>query len=250
VAKRDPVIVVTGFQPFGDYAVNPSEGLATAVEGRRFGACAVRSLIVPVVHTAAREMVDAVLADLEPVALVQLGLAGGRARIAVERLAVNVVDYAIPDARGAQPRGEPCVLGGPAAYLSTLPIREIVAALQAEAIPAYVSDSAGTYVCNQTMYGTLHAIAQRGGATRAGLIHVPLLPSMVAASGADSPSMGFALTLRAVETALTIVAQAVADASTPPGPPIVAGPDVRRSDDRDAASTRRRTSGSPAAPRP
>jgi pyroglutamyl-peptidase len=84
---------------------------------------------------------------------------------------------------------------------------EILAALTAEGIPAYVSNTAGTFLCNQTLYATLHEIAMRELTARAGFIHLPLLPAMVAATGTDQPSMDLALMLRGVETALRIVAE-------------------------------------------
>jgi pyroglutamyl-peptidase len=201
-----PVVVVTGFEPFGDHAVNPSEGLAKAVDGRRLGDTMVRGLVLPVHHAGVAALITGALDELQPAAIVHLGLAAGRARMAVERLAVNVVDYSVPDNRGVQPRGGSCVAEGPAAYLSTLPLVAITRAMQAEGVPAYISDSAGTYVCNQTLYGTLHAIARSGRRTRAGLIHVPLLPAMVAASGADALSMDFSVMLRGLDAALGVLA--------------------------------------------
>jgi len=142
--------------------------------------------------------------------VVHLGLADGRARLALERAALNVMDYRIPDNAGYQAEGEPCVPEGPAAYFASLPLPEILASLTAEGIPAYVSNTAGTYLCNQTLYRTLHEIAMRELTTRAGFIHLPLLPGMVALSKTDQPSMDLPLMLRGVETVLRIVAEAVA----------------------------------------
>ncbi len=135
-----------------------------------------------------------------------LGLAAERAQIALERVALNVMDYSTPDNEDYQPVDEPCVPGGPAAYFSTLPLREIVSALHHEAIPAYLSNTAGTYVCNYTMYSTLHAIHARALGTRAGLIHLPLLPSMIDRGRSAEPSMDFAVMLRGVEAALRVIA--------------------------------------------
>ncbi len=202
------IILVTGFEPFGAHAVNPSEGLAKAVDGRQVGACAVRSLVLPVHHASADARMAGALEELEPGAVVHLGLAAGRARIAVERVAINVMDYEIPDTRGLQPRGEACIAGGPEAYFSTLPVDAIVEALRGAGVPAYLSNTAGTYVCNRTLYGTLHALARSGRPTGAGLIHLPLLPAMVADGAADQASMDFPLMLRAVETALDAIAGA------------------------------------------
>ena len=199
-------VLVTGFEPFGGDALNPSRDLAKAVDGRRVGGLVARGLILPVEHVAARQMVAPALAEPGLAAVLHLGLAGGRARIALEQVGVNVMDYPIPDADGRLVKGEPCVPGGPAAYLATLPLRAILAALTAEGIPAYVSYTAGTYLCNHTVYTTLHALAERGLAIPAGFVHLPFLPAMVAAHRLEEPSMDIGLMLRAVETTLGVIA--------------------------------------------
>lgn len=203
----EPVILVTGFEAFGTHTANPSEGLAKAVGGRRFGAARVRSAVLPVHHADAAPHVLALIAETDPVAVVHLGLAAGRARVALERGAVNVMDYAEPDNAGYRAAGEPCVPGGPAAYFATLPLAVILDALTAEGVPAYLSNTAGTYLCNQTLYGTLHAVRERPRPPKVGFIHFPLLPAMVAATGLEQPSMDFPLMLRAVEIALGVIAR-------------------------------------------
>lgn len=200
-----PTILLTGFEPFGGFPANPSLEVAKALDGRTVGDVVVRSAVLPVHHAEAASQVARWLDETDPLAVVHLGLAGGRARIALERLAVNVMDYDAPDNAGYQAQGEPCVPGGPPAYFATLPLAAILAALTAEGIPAYVSNTAGTYLCNQTMYGTLHALAERRHAARAGFIHLPLLPSMVAASGLEQPSMDVSSMVRAVDLALGVV---------------------------------------------
>jgi pyroglutamyl-peptidase len=206
----EPVILVTGYEPFGSHTLNPSQELAKALDGRRIGNCAVATAVLPVHHLETTRHVSILLGEMAPVAVVHLGLAEGRARLALERAALNVMDYRIADSAGYQAEGEPCVPQGPAAYFATLPLPEIVAALTAEGVPAYVSNTAGTFLCNQTLYATLHEIAMRELPARAGFIHLPLLPAMVAATGTDQPSMDLALMLRGVETALRIVAETVA----------------------------------------
>jgi pyroglutamyl-peptidase len=205
VSRR--VVLVTGFEAFGGHAANPSLEVAKALDGRAVGEAVVRSAVLPVHHAEAAPQVSRLLDETDPLAVVHLGLAGGRARIALERVAVNVMDYDTPDNAGYRARGEPCVAGGPAAYFATLPVAAIVAALVAEGIPAYVSNTAGTYLCNQTMYGTLHRLTQRRHPARAGFIHLPLLPAMVAAAGLEQPSMDAGLMVRAVEIALGVVAR-------------------------------------------
>ena len=204
---EDRVILVTGFEPFGAHTVNPSEGLAKAVDGRRVGDFSILGAVLPVHHTDAAKRLASTLTDTRPAAVVHLGLAGGRARVALERVAVNVMDYEQPDNAGVRASGEPCVPGGPAAYFSTLPLAAMLKALVADGIPAYASNTAGTYLCNQTLYWTLHAVRQQSRPPRVGFVHFPLLPSMVAASGLEQPSMDFPLMLRAVETVLHVIAR-------------------------------------------
>ncbi len=200
-----PTVLVTGFEPFGGATVNPSAEVAKRLEGRRFGEAEVRAAILPVQHVSAAASVRALVAAHDPLAVVHLGLAGERAQIALERIAVNVMDYAIPDNEGFQAVDQPCVADGPAAYFSTLPVRAVQAALQAAGIPAYLSATAGTYLCNFVMYTTLHALGARRPAPGAGFIHLPLLPSMVSATAPQQPSMDLGLMLRGVELALEVI---------------------------------------------
>lgn len=201
------MILLTGFEPFGTYAENPSADVAKALDGRTVGAGVVRSGVLPVDHARAAVRVAELVDELAPEAIVHLGLAGARARIALERVAVNVMDFEIADNAGYRAAGEPCVAGGPAAYFSTLPLGPILEALTADGVPAYVSASAGTYLCNQTFYTTRHLLEARGARTPAGFIHLPLSPSMVVATGLDQPSMDVPLMIRAVEIALRVIAQ-------------------------------------------
>jgi pyroglutamyl-peptidase len=206
----EPVILVTGFEPFGSHAHNPSQDLAKALEGRRVGGCLVTTAVLPVHHAEASRRVSVLLAELAPSAVVHLGLAEGRARLALERVALNLMDYRMPDNAGYRAEGEPCVPGGPAAHLSTLPLPEILAALVADGVPAYISNTAGTFLCNQVLYRTLHEIATRELPARAGFVHLPLLPVMVAASQLDQPSMDLPLMLRGLETVLRVIAESSA----------------------------------------
>ena len=208
--ETEPVILVTGFEPFGASTMNPSQDLAKSLDGRRIGNCAIAGAVLPVHHLEASRHVSVLLQEMAPVAVVHLGLAEGRARLALERAALNVMDYRIADNAGYRAEGEPCVPNGPAAYFASLPLPEILAALTAEGIPAYVSNTAGTFLCNQTLYRTLHEIAMRELMTQAGFIHLPLLPAMVALSQTDQASMDFSLMLRGMEATLRVVAETVA----------------------------------------
>jgi pyroglutamyl-peptidase len=204
----DRAILVTGFEPFGGLSANPSEELAKAVDGRRVGGLDVVGIVLPVHHADAARRLTTALEETRPAAVVHLGLAAGRARVALERVALNVMDYETPDNAGFRATGEPCVPGGPTAYFATLPLAAMLKALVDDGIPAYISNTAGTYLCNQTLYWTLHAVRERSRPPEVGFIHFPLLPAMVAAAGLEQPSMDFALMLGAVETVLGVIARA------------------------------------------
>jgi pyroglutamyl-peptidase len=206
------VIVLTGFEPFGTFPINPSGEVAKALDGRAFGAEIVRGVVLPVHHREAAAAVARLVDETTPRAIVHLGLAGERARIALERVAVNVMDFEIADNAGYRATGEPCVPGGPVAYFSTLPLGAMLEALIADGVPAYLSNTAGTYLCNQTMYTTRHLLERHGLGIPAGFIHLPQSAAMVAASGLDQPSMDLPLMIRAIETALRVTAVAVAAA--------------------------------------
>ena len=204
------MILLTGFEPFGTFPINPSGEVVKALDGRAFGAEIVRSVVLPVHHREAAAAVARLVDDTPPRAIVHVGLAGARARIALERVAVNVMDFEIADNAGYRATGEPCVPGGPVAYFSTLPLGAMLEALTADGVPAYLSSTAGTYLCNQTMYTTRHLLDRRALAIPAGFIHLPQSAAMVAASGLDQPSMDLPLMIRAIETALRVTAASLA----------------------------------------
>ena len=188
--KADPTILVTGFAPFGGERINPSWEVAKALPAK-FGTHVVRTLRVPTAFGDAVKTVAAAYEKYQPSLIVLIGQAGGRAAISVERVAININDARIADNAGHQPTDEIIAKDGPAAYFATLPIKSMVAAMRKRGIPAEVSNSAGTFVCNHLMYGVLHYLhylhhlhnlhhlARSNSATRAGFIHVPYLPSQV-----------------------------------------------------------------------
>ena len=199
-------LLVTGFEAFGGASVNPSAEIAKRLDGRRIGAWGVRAAVLPVHHVSAAAAVQGLLRAHDPGVIVHLGLAGERAQVALERVAINVMDYSIPDNEGFQARDEPCVPDGPAAYFSTLPLRAMLDAVRGAGVPGYLSTTAGTYLCNFVMYTTLHALAASPRPPRAGFVHLPPLPSMVAPDDAGQPSMDLDLMLRGVEAALRVIA--------------------------------------------
>lgn len=168
-------ILITGFEPFGGEALNPSQEIAWQLNGRVIGGHRVIGRILPCVFGAANRELGALLQEFGPRLVIGVGQAGGRADITPERVAINLDDARIPDNAGAQPVDRPVVQGGPAAYWSTLPIKAIVAELRAKRIPASVSQTAGTFVCNHAFYGLMRALRGRRG-VRGGFIHVPWMP--------------------------------------------------------------------------
>ena len=197
-------ILVTGFEPFGGEATNPSMELVKALEPQ-IGAAHIHTAILPVTASGGLQAALRAIEEIGPDAVVCVGQAGGRCAVTVERVAVNVDDFSIPDNEGQQPRNVPIVAGGPEAYLSTLPIHEMVEAMRGAGVPAAVSNSAGTYVCNHVMYGVAHYLAQHKPTAMSGFIHIPYLPQQVL-DKPDKPSMGLALALRGLTAGLEVLA--------------------------------------------
>jgi pyroglutamyl-peptidase len=136
-----------------------------------------------------------------PAIVLSVGQAGGRSRIGIERVAINVDDARIPDNAGAQPVDEKIAANGPPAYFATLPVKAMAHAVRAAGIPAEVSNSAGTYVCNHVMYGVLHFLAASGNRARAGFIHVPYSEEQVH-DKRDAPSMAIDTMVKGVGAAI------------------------------------------------
>ncbi|REE03449.1 pyroglutamyl-peptidase I [Citricoccus nitrophenolicus] len=166
-------LLLTGFEPFAGDGHNPSwpaaQEAARRLRARGFEAIAVR---LPCSFAGSTGALERALAEHRPGTVIACGLAGGRTRVAVERVAVNLQDARIPDNAGAQPAGQAVDDAGPAAYFSTLPVKRIVAALREAEIPAELSLSAGSFVCNHVFYA-LMARAETSSVRTAGFIHVP-----------------------------------------------------------------------------
>lgn len=178
-ARTPPSILLTGFEPFGGESLNPSALVAQALDGQRIGGWPVNSLVLPCVFGDALAALEQTLANQHPALVVCLGQAGGREGVTVERIAVNRDDARIPDNAGAQPLDRAVRPGAPVAYFSRLPVKALVAALQADGIPAAESLSAGSFVCNHLFYGLMHALRRRRS-VQAGFVHLPWLPEQVA----------------------------------------------------------------------
>jgi pyroglutamyl-peptidase len=202
-----PNILLTGFEPFGGEAVNPSWQIAQSLDGEVLEGARIVALQLPCVFGESLRVLRSGLTQHRPQLVLALGQAGGRTDLTPERVAINVDDARMPDNAGQRPIDAPIVAGAPAARFSTLPIKAMVAAMQAAGLRASVSQTAGTFVCNHVFYGLMHAL-RRKPAVRAGFMHVPLVPGQSAAQ-AGMPSMTLAEMQRGVRVALA-TAQTVA----------------------------------------
>ena len=174
-------VLLTGFEPFEQEAINPSWEAVRALDGWRLEGAVVHARRISCVFGTALRELDAAIDELQPQLVLAVGQAGGRAELTPERVALNVDDGRICDNAGCQPIDLPVVAGAPAAYFSTLPIKAMVRDLRAAGIPAAVSNTAGTFVCNHLFFGLMHRIATRPVAgLRGGFIHSPCLPEQVA----------------------------------------------------------------------
>ena len=196
-------VLLTGFDPFEQASVNPSWEAVRALDGWKVGRATVHARQVPCVFGEAIETLASAMDELKPELVLCVGQAGGRAEITPERIAINIDDGRIADNAGHQPIDLPVVPGAPAAYFSTLPIKAMVRDLRAAGVPASVSNSAGTFVCNHIFYGLMHRIATHPvPGLRGGFIHIPYLPEQ-AALFPGAPSMSLATMTEALRIAVT-----------------------------------------------
>ncbi|MCU6670649.1 pyroglutamyl-peptidase I [Enterobacteriaceae bacterium H4N4] len=195
-------VLMTGFDPFGGESVNPSWEVVKQLEGMHIDGCRVVTRQLPCVFGEALTVLNAAIDELDPTLVIAVGQAGGRVDVTVERVGINVDDARIPDNIGQQPVDVAIVADGPAAWFSTLPIKAMVAALRDAGVPASVSQTAGTFVCNHVMYGLLHKLADKPGA-KGGFIHIPYLPEQAAAHP-GAPSMAAQTVKQALEIAIAV----------------------------------------------
>jgi pyroglutamyl-peptidase len=197
-------LLLTAFEPFAGEKINPSLEAARQMSRVAFTGALVRVAELPVDrHEAVANALELVRAS-RPDIIVMLGEAGGRFRVNPERVAINVDDFRIPDNAGNQPTDEPIVEGGPAAYFSTLPIRAIVERIVNAGIPAAISNTAGTYLCNRLFYSVMHAINTEGLSAIAGFIHLPYLHEQAIDKNPDMPSLSRESIVEAVRLALEV----------------------------------------------
>jgi len=194
-------LLLTGFEPFDQDPVNPSWEAVRQLDGMRLGEdVQIVARRLPCAFALVEECLAELIAQVRPAMVIATGLGPGRSSISMERVAINVNDARIPDNLGERPIDTPVVIDGPVAYFSTLPIKAMVKALREAGVPAAVSQTAGTFVCNQVFYLLQHALAGTG--VRSGFIHVPNLPEQVAGTGLAS--MALATTVEGLRLAVQV----------------------------------------------
>ncbi len=192
-------ILLTGFEPFGGQTVNPSWQMVQGV--REPARMAVVRALLPVTFRGSMAVLSRLMAQEKPDAVLCTGQAGGRDKMTVELLGVNLMDASIPDNEGVQPHDEKIAPDGPDALFATVPVEAMVQAMRQAGVPAGRSLSAGLYVCNRVLYGALLQAGREG--PRCGFVHVPFLPEQ--AAGSDRSSMPLRAMIDALEAALTVL---------------------------------------------
>lgn len=211
-------VLVVGFEPYGGRGFNPAGEIARALDGRSVAGAYVFGRRLPVTQDALRRQLPALVAEIQPVVALGVGLWPGEPVIRIERFGINLADFEIPDNTGMCPTDEALDPAGPTARAATLPVRRIEAALLQAGIPARLSETAGTFLCNMTLYTLLEIAAAGGDRMLCGFVHIPYAPAQVAAmlqglrqeaklerhQRADLASMEFATSVRAAEIALGV----------------------------------------------
>ena len=169
-------LLITGFDPFAHYQINPSWKVVQALP-EQLGDFVITKLLLPNIFGLAGRMLLDKATELRPDVILLTGMDSGSVHVHVDTVAVNLRDALVEDNLGHKPWNEPVIVGGPVAYMSTLPAHEIVQQLQKEHCPVHLGYTTGGYVCNDIFYLACHQYA--GTATKIGFVHVPLLPEMV-----------------------------------------------------------------------
>ncbi|WP_291570102.1 pyroglutamyl-peptidase I [Clostridium sp. UBA4548] len=193
-------VLVTGFEPFGGEKINPSLEAVKMLPEEISGAEIVKASI-PVVFGKSIKKLDELIEKEKPQVVICVGQAGGRFELSIERVAINIDDARIPDNDGNQPIDEKIFEDGENAYFATLPIKAMVEEMRAGSVPSAVSNTAGTYVCNNIMYGLLYLVDKKYKGIRGGFIHVPFIPEQVI-TRANTPYMSLQQISRGLELAI------------------------------------------------
>lgn len=197
-------VLLTAFDPFGGDTVNPALEAVRQV-AKQVGEVEIVKREVPTVFVKSIAAVVRAIQEEKPDAVLCVGQAGGRIELTPERVAINLDDARIPDNAGNQPMDQVIFQDGENAYFATLPIKAMVSEIRAAGLPASVSNSAGTFVCNHLMYGVLYHLSHDYPKIRGGFIHVPYIPSQVAGLKEPAPSMALSDIVRGLEAAVRAI---------------------------------------------
>ncbi len=203
-------ILLTGFEPFGGEMINPSWEIACYLDGQEISGHRVHARLLPCIFGTSLHALEQYLSESQAALVLALGQASGRSELSLERVAINVIDARIADNAGARPVDVPVLADAPAAYFSSLPIKAMAAGLREAGIPAGVSQTAGTFVCNEVFFGLQHLLRDRP-AVRSGFMHVPCLPEQAARLPNSPPSMTLKTMAEGVRLALEIALATQAD---------------------------------------
>ena len=171
-------ILVTGFDPFGGEPINPAIESVKRLPDNIAGAEIIK-LEIPTVRKKSLEKIEKAINEHNPDIILSIGQAGGRFDISIERVGINLDDFRIPDNEGNQTIDEPIFPDGENSYFVKLPVKAMVQNVQKNNIPASVSYTAGTFVCNHVLYGVLYLIEKKYNGKKSGFIHIPFLPQQV-----------------------------------------------------------------------
>lgn len=198
-------MLLTGFEPFGESPINPSQELVRALADSDFSSITLIKAVLPVDQTAAPEKMAALIKQHRPDAILAFGLATGMTKISLERLAINLKDFRIPDNTGATVVEQPIDQNGPTAYFTTLPIRSMLNTLLEAGIPAEISLTAGAYLCNLVFYVMMHILPSLEMNIPAGFIHLPALPVQAAAENKPVPSLSLEVDIQAARILISLL---------------------------------------------
>ncbi len=198
-------ILLTGFEPFNNSPINPSEELIKAFTGQNYQTAVVKTCLLPVDAHLAPETLIASIQKFSPDIVICLGQAGGRKVISVERIAINLLDFRIPDNQGIRLNATKIIDNGADGYFSTLPVEKLQTVLIENNVPCEISYSAGTFLCNQVFYVLMHQIRQNHLPVIGGFIHFPYLPEQVSPAEENLPTLSLETDLKALKIIFDIL---------------------------------------------
>lgn len=203
-------VLVTGFDPFGGEKINPAFEAVKLLPDTIVGAQIIK-LEIPTVFTRSADVVEKAIKEHQPDIVIDVGQAGGRSCMTVEKVAINLAEARIPDNDGEQPLDEPLRADGETAYFATVPVKAMVENMREHGIPAHISYTAGTYVCNAVMYNVLYLLDKKYPGVRGGFIHVPFESGQVVDKANGTPFMSLEMIAKGIEYSIEAAVKNEAD---------------------------------------